>query len=67
MSYLAHGFSGGTIADLIVQERRGGAMAIWAMGPLVGPVVGPVCGGFLSQAEGWRWVFWLLAIAVSCL
>lgn len=21
-------------------------------------------GGFLSQAEGWRWVFWVIAIAV---
>ncbi|KAI9842238.1 MAG: hypothetical protein M1837_007383 [Sclerophora amabilis] len=53
---------GGTIADLIVQEKRGAAMAIFAMGPLIGPVVGPVIGGFLSEAMGWRWVFWLLAI-----
>lgn len=56
---------GGTIADIIVQEKRGGIMAIWAMGPLLGPVIGPVAGGFLSQAKGWRWVFWLLAIIVS--
>ncbi|OCK77243.1 MFS general substrate transporter [Lepidopterella palustris CBS 459.81] len=53
---------GGTIADLMPTEMRGGAMAIWAMGPLVGPVVGPVCGGFLVQAKGWRWVFYLIAI-----
>lgn len=70
---------GGTIADLMPPEKRGGAMAIWAMGPLLGPVVGepqhvlqiakvlanvydsgPVCGGFLSQAKSWRWIF------VSC-
>lgn len=56
---------GGSLADMIIQERRGGAMAIWALGPLMGPVVGPVAGGFLSQAAGWRWVFWVLAIAVS--
>ena len=30
---------GGTIADMIVQEKRGGMMAIIAMGPLMGPVV----------------------------
>ena len=48
---------GGSIADCIVQEERGGAMAIYAIGPLLGPVIGPVAGGFLSQAEGWRWVF----------
>lgn len=55
---------GGTIADIIVQEKRGGVMAIWAMGPLLGPVIGPVAGGFLSQAKGWRWVFWLITIVV---
>ncbi len=56
---------GGSIADMIIQEKRGAMMAIWAMGPLLGPVVGPVAGGFLSQAKGWRWVFWLIAIIVS--
>ena len=56
---------GGTIADMIVQEKRGGVMAIWALGPLMGPVIGPVAGGYLSQAAGWRWVFWVIAIAVS--
>lgn len=28
---------GGTIADLMAPEKRGGAMAIWALGPLLGP------------------------------
>ena len=56
---------GGSIADMIIQEKRGGMMALWAMGPLLGPVVGPVAGGYLSQAKGWRWVFWLIAIVVS--
>jgi MFS family permease len=32
----------GSIADMFVQEQRGGAMAAWALGPLVGPVAGPV-------------------------
>ncbi|KAL8869865.1 MAG: hypothetical protein Q9174_003948 [Haloplaca sp. 1 TL-2023] len=58
---------GGTIADIIVQEKRGGIMAIWAMGPLMGPVIGPVAGGFLSQAQGWRWVFWLIAIVAGAI
>lgn len=31
----------------------------------LGPVVGPVAGGFLTEAEGWRWVFWVIAITVS--
>ncbi|KIV95065.1 hypothetical protein PV10_02764 [Exophiala mesophila] len=56
---------GGTIADLIVQEKRGGAMALFALGPLIGPVIGPVSGGFLSEAAGWRWVFWVITIAAG--
>ncbi|KAB2570312.1 Efflux pump rdc3 [Lasiodiplodia theobromae] len=61
----------GTIADVMPVEKRGGAMAIFSMGPLLGPVIGPICGGFLVEAKGWRWVFWLLAmlggtVTVAC-
>lgn len=55
---------GGTIADIMPAEKRGGAMAIWALGPLMGPVIGPVAGGYLSAAKGWRWIYWLLAMIV---
>lgn len=58
---------GGTIADMISQENRGGAMAIFTIGPLLGPIVGPVAGGFLTAAAGWRWSFWLLTIAIGCI
>jgi multidrug resistance protein len=53
---------GGTIADLVKQERRGVAMTLYTMGPLVGPIVGPMAGGYLARAKGWRWVFWVLAV-----
>ncbi|KOS46762.1 hypothetical protein ACN38_g2245 [Penicillium nordicum] len=53
----------GSIADMFVQEQRGGAMAAWALGPLIGPVVGPVAGAYLAQAKGWRWSFYVLAMA----
>ena len=55
---------GGTVSDLFVQEERGKAIAIWSICPLLGPIVGPVMGGFLSTAVGWRWIFWVLTIAV---
>ncbi|KAK1811929.1 hypothetical protein LTR12_013716 [Friedmanniomyces endolithicus] len=42
---------GGTIADLMPAEKRGGAMAIWAIGPLLGPVIGQI--------------FWVIAIATG--
>jgi multidrug resistance protein len=53
---------GGTVADIFPPQERAGAMAIWSIGPLLGPVLGPVCGGFLVESQGWRWVFWILAI-----
>ena len=56
---------GGTIADLFKAEERGVAIALYSLGPVLGPAIGPVAGGFLSQAKGWRWIFWLLAIVVS--
>jgi len=37
-------------------------MAVWGMGVQLGPALGPLIGGFLSQAKGWRWVFWLQTI-----
>lgn len=56
---------GGSISDTFSQAQRGGAMALFALGPLMGPVIGPVAGGYLTQYEGWRWVFRVLTIAVS--
>ncbi|OAX82791.1 hypothetical protein ACJ72_02863 [Emergomyces africanus] len=38
-------------------------MGAWAFGPIIGPVVGPVAGGYLAEAMGWRWTFWILAMA----
>ncbi|KAK0625499.1 major facilitator superfamily domain-containing protein [Bombardia bombarda] len=58
---------GGTIADMIVQEKRATAMAAFSIGPLFGPIIGPVAGGFLADAKGWRWVFWLLVILAGAL
>lgn len=57
----------GTIADMIAQEKRGAAMAAFSIGPLLGPIIGPVAGGFLADAKGWRWVFWVLAILIAVL
>jgi MFS family permease len=49
---------------MIVQEERGLALSVSAFGSLWGPVLGPVAGGFLTQAVGWRWIFWVITIAV---
>ena len=55
----------GTISDVIPAERRGAFMSVYTLGPLLGPVAGPIAGAFLSEKEGWRWVFRVLTIAVS--
>lgn len=54
----------GSIADTMPVEKRGRAMSAWALGPLLGPCIGPVAGGYLIEAAGWRWVFWLIVIMV---
>ncbi|EED23150.1 bicyclomycin resistance protein, putative [Talaromyces stipitatus ATCC 10500] len=59
--------SGGTVADTIHQEKRGRVMSITLIGTLLGPAVGPVIGGFLANAKGWRWVFWLCTIVAGAL
>ncbi|KAJ3579782.1 hypothetical protein NPX13_g780 [Xylaria arbuscula] len=56
---------GGSIADMIVQEKRGAVLAGYSVGPLLGPIIGPIAGGFLAGAKGWRWTFWVLAIVIG--
>jgi multidrug resistance protein len=55
----------GSIADMFPVEERGKAMAIWAMGPMLGPCIGPIAGGFIVESIGWRWVYWVIAIAAG--
>lgn len=56
---------GGTIADLLPKNERGASNAMFSAGPLFGPVFGPIIGGFVTQALGWRWTFYLVLIFVS--
>ncbi|RYP75276.1 hypothetical protein DL771_002496 [Monosporascus sp. 5C6A] len=53
----------GTIADIIAYKNRGKVAAVWNVGPMLGPIIGPIAGGYLIEAKGWRWSFWLVAIA----
>jgi multidrug resistance protein len=55
----------GTIADLMPREKRGKAVSIWSVGTILGPMVGPIIGGYVTQVAGWRWIFWVISIAVS--
>lgn len=53
---------GGTLADLWTTEDRGVPMAAFSAAPFLGPAIGPLAGGFLSDAAGWRWLYWLQLI-----
>ncbi|KAK2675765.1 MFS transporter superfamily [Fusarium oxysporum f. sp. vasinfectum] len=53
---------GGTLADLWKNEERGVPMAAFSAAPFIGPAIGPLVGGFLSDAAGWRWLYWIQLI-----
>src|SRR5438270_2199433 len=40
-------------------EKRGKAMAFWALGIVVAPMLGPVLGGWITDSYSWRWVFYI--------
>src|SRR5436305_7317769 len=40
-------------------EKRGQAMAFWALGIVVAPMLGPVLGGWLTDNYSWRWIFYV--------
>lgn len=53
---------GGTLADMWRTEERGVPMAAFSAAPFIGPAIGPLVGGFLSDALGWRWLYWIQLI-----
>ena len=57
---------GGTLVDLWKNEERGVPMAAFSAAPFIGPGVGPLVGGFLSEAGGWRWLYWIQLILSGC-
>ncbi|HEY6765305.1 MAG TPA: DHA2 family efflux MFS transporter permease subunit [Candidatus Sulfotelmatobacter sp.] len=40
-------------------QKRGLAMAVFALGVVVAPVLGPTLGGWLTDAYSWRWAFYI--------
>jgi MFS family permease len=53
---------GGTLADMWKNEERGVPMAAFSASPFLGPAIGPLAGGYLADATGWRWLYWLTLI-----
>jgi DHA2 family multidrug resistance protein len=40
-------------------EKRGSAMAMFALGVVVAPILGPTLGGWLTDQYSWRWAFYI--------
>ncbi|EMD00664.1 hypothetical protein BAUCODRAFT_135458, partial [Baudoinia panamericana UAMH 10762] len=58
------------IGDMFPPERRGSAMSMVLLAPLVGGAIGPAIAGSIAQTLGWRSVLWMslaLALAVEVL
>lgn len=42
------------------ERQRAKVMSVMGIGVMMGPILAPVLGGWLSEAYGWRWVFFML-------
>jgi DHA2 family multidrug resistance protein len=40
-------------------QKRGVAMAAFAMGVVVAPILGPTLGGWITDSYSWRWIFFI--------
>lgn len=47
------------LLDTYPREKHGSAMALWGLGVMVGPILGPTLGGYLTEYQNWRWVFYI--------
>jgi len=50
------------LAESFASDRRGQALGVFASAIAVGRMTGPAIGGFLLQAGGWPWIFWMNGI-----
>src|SRR5579863_6618657 len=50
------------LGDFFPKERRGRIMGLWSIGNLIGTALGLILGGFIADAFGWRWAFFVVGI-----
>ncbi|RPH44619.1 MAG: DHA2 family efflux MFS transporter permease subunit [Burkholderiales bacterium] len=47
------------LLDTWPREKQTAAMAVWGVGVMLGPILGPTLGGWLTEYQSWRWVFFI--------
>ncbi len=47
------------VLDAYPPEKHARMMGFWGMGSVFGPVIGPTLGGYLTEALGWRGIFFI--------
>ena len=47
------------LLQLLYPEKRGMALAFWAMTVVVAPIFGPILGGWISDNLHWGWIFFI--------
>ncbi|KAK4186128.1 MFS general substrate transporter [Podospora australis] len=57
-----YGAAYGVVADIAEAQERGGLVGVLLLMTDVATSLGPVIGGAVTQALGWRWIFWFLVI-----
>jgi MFS family permease len=53
------GLAAAIIADLFFLHERGWWMGLYVFFLYIGPTLGSIISGFVVQALGWRWHFWV--------
>ncbi|USP80793.1 MFS general substrate transporter [Curvularia clavata] len=56
-----------SVGDVMREDQMGKPMALWGLASLLAPVLAPVAGGYLTEAASWRWIFWVIVIAMGVL
>jgi EmrB/QacA subfamily drug resistance transporter len=58
-SALVQGIGPAIVVSVFATSERGRALGLNATTVALGGISGPVLGGFVADALGWRWIFWL--------
>ncbi|KAJ5811003.1 major facilitator superfamily domain-containing protein [Penicillium robsamsonii] len=51
-----------TVADIFFVHQRGMMNSIYVWIMIIGSALGPLAAGYVTTSQGWRWVWWWMAI-----